>query len=696
MSIAPRSALLAALAGGLAAQPPQPAAEPPLRRPLREVQGDARALDEIVGRMLAQQGQKPNADADDATFLRRAYLGIVGRIPTAAEAEAFLRDDSRTRRAALVDRLLDSPGRASHEFNWWADLLRARTRLMRQVSGEPFMHWIKASIARNAPYDQMVRDMLTASGPAHARGNGATGYLLRDLEMPQDSMANTVRLLLGTRLECAQCHNHPYDQWTQRQFYGMAAFTGGLVYRAGMEGARNLRAAAAELAGEHGRNAQQALGQLLRPLAAGLSGGGTGLARLPENYQYDDAKPRDLVAAQTIFGAPVALAVEPPARRAARPRAPGRARAEPAGKDIGSRGAFAQWLTAPDNPRFALVIANRLWRRVMGRGVFEPIDDLKGQTVEELPELASALSRLMVDLRFDMLEFERVLFHTRTFGRVAAAEPEPGEPFCFPGPVLRRMSAEQMWDSLITLAVGDPDPRLLAPGARAEEVYARYDQLANLTAEQARDELQVQVLRFTAPERFRAMQRERRGEAARGAAAQLADKAKAAEPLYRDLARARRRGDAAEVERLAAELRQQGLPLPGDRRRGAEGLLLRASDLPSPAPPGHPLRSFGQSDREQIDNQNREANVPQVLTMLNGIADERLLRNKDAALRLAIDAASGTAQKVAAVYLCVLARMPTAAEAAAWQRLARGEQADAVIQDLAWVLINSNEFRFVR
>ncbi|MBL8898448.1 MAG: DUF1549 domain-containing protein, partial [Planctomycetes bacterium] len=176
----------------------------------------AAAIDRLVDADLARAGVPANPPSDDATFVRRAYLQIVGRIPTAEEARAFLADRSAEKRTQLIDRLLVSPGHESHLFTWYADLLRAKSRLANQISGEPYLHWIKSAVAANEPYDQIARDLLTASGAAHARENGETGYYLRDRGMPEDNMANTARVFLGTRLECAQCHNHPFDKWTQK------------------------------------------------------------------------------------------------------------------------------------------------------------------------------------------------------------------------------------------------------------------------------------------------------------------------------------------------------------------------------------------------------------------------------------------------------------------------------------------------
>lgn len=668
-----------------------PSAQEPRAPSEAQIEAAARTIDELVERDLAAHELAANRVVDQPTFVRRAYLAVAGRIPTLAELEDGLRGGIG-RRGELIDRLLGSPGHQSHLFNWWADLLRVRTRLNRQVSGEPYIHWLKTVLAENRPYDAMVREMLAAEGPAHARGNGATGYHLRDLGMPEDDTANTLRLFLGTRLECAQCHDHPFDKWKQKQFYELVAFNGGMQYRTGFENsdaAQALRDTARAMMAEHGQRAQQAVRQMVQVATLGVVGSGTGYARLPANYQYPDAKPGQPVQARVPFGpAPeLALSPLPPSGRQAR-RPQRRAARGPVGKPADSRAAFAQWVTSDDNTRFAVVIANRYWKRTFGRGLIEPLDDLRDDTEASNPPLLAFLAELVVDLDYDLRAFERVLLRTRLFQREAVSGDESGTPR-FAGPYLRRMSAEQVWDSLLTLVVQDLDATLRPAGARAEEVYARYEKLASATPDELRQEVQATVLRRTDPQRFRAML----AEQARERSQQDEEKLKQARPLFRQLAAARRRGDTAAEETLVAELRQLGVPLPGDRVRRNRGgqALQRASDLPAPAPAGHLLRQFGQSDRETIDAGFTDASVPQVLTLLNGFVDQRLFE-RNSVLRRALEARKGLAAKVEVAFQAILGREPTAAERAEWTRGAD----EASVRDLVWVLVNSHEFRFIR
>jgi len=176
---------------------------------------------------LIEEGYKthkitPNGPTTDEAFVRRIYLDIIGRIPSMEEAKAFLDSAEAGKRAKLIDQLLDSEGYVSNWYNWWADILRMETGL-RGDAGQAYAAWVKDSLRNNKPYDQFVRDLITADG--YVWDNGAVGYYLRDAGMPLDNMSNTTQIFLGTRLACAQCHNHPFDKWTQKDYYEMAAFT---------------------------------------------------------------------------------------------------------------------------------------------------------------------------------------------------------------------------------------------------------------------------------------------------------------------------------------------------------------------------------------------------------------------------------------------------------------------------------------
>ena len=597
------------------------------RVPRAKALAAAREIDRLVEADLAAHRLKPNPPVDDAAFLRRVSLDLAGRIPTADETNRFLSSSAPDKREALVDALLESPGYVSHQFNWLADLLRVKSNLQPGVAGEPYIQFIKESLARNTPWDAFVRELLTSSGPIHKRGNGATGYYMRDRGMPEDNMSNTVTLFLGTRLECAQCHNHPFDRWTQREFHQMAAFTGGLKYqvpevartpevRKLQEISQELRATTKE--SERSRSVGS-FGNQVRKLSHGVSGGGDGVYRLPKDYQYDDAKPLQKVEARAIFGPEVEA------------------------KDGRWREAYARWLTSPENPRFTTVIANRLWKRFFGLGLIEPVDNLRDGTRPSNPALMKHLESTMIAVGYDLRRFLRVLAYSRTYQREACAEdPDPDEPFRFPGPRLRRMKAEQLWDSLVTLAREDVDGTLRPAGEAAEPVYRDYERMLTLTPEEAKAMVDLDALRTADPAR------------------------------YREAVKALKSKDAL---------------MPQFRGGGAPDGLVRASELFQPAKAGHLLGAFGQSAREQIDASSTEANVPQVLTLRNGFVDRFILGSPNTPARRAKD--------VGAVFRTVLSRDPSPKELERWSPdVAR--RGSAALNDLIWALVNTREFIFVR
>jgi len=656
----------------------------------------AARIDDLVEDALAKQGLKPNPLAAQETVARRTYLAVAGRIPTADELTEHVRSSSSEKLYRLVDSLLDSPAYVSHNFNWWADLLRTRGRLAQRTSGEPYMHWLKESLAKNKPYDDMVRELLTAEGPAHERGNGATGYYMRDRNMPEDNMSNTIRVFLGSRVECAQCHNHPFDKWTQKQYFEMVAFTGGIQYQKNARNDERARRLLSQARDKWGRNGQRALFRTLQPTYMGIYGNGTGASRLPKDYQYDDGSPNDLVAAAPLFDPPVFLDVRLPEPGSSDRRRSRRNRAARL-PEVDSRAHFASWLTSKRNDRFATVIANRMWKKLFGRGLIEPVDDIKDDTVAASPELMEHLRDLVVELDFDVKAFQRVLLYTKTWRREACVPSEgPGSAADLRGPALRRMTAEQAWDSLLTLVVKDVDATLQPPlSRRAEFVYRQYETLAGATDEEILERTGELVLRYTNPEEFRRQQRAQRMRQ-NDVRRKMQQEARS---LYRAYNRARRKNDEAEMERLAEEIREKGLPVPGEGRapRGGRGVrdLQRASDLPSPAPDGHLLRELGQSERELICESHTDPTVPQVLALLNSFLEQKVLGNKSAALMRDLGKARGGKAKLDAAFLAVLGRLPTPAERRDWQGdLHRG--GDQEVKDLVWTLVNSHEFLFIQ
>ncbi|MFO1485610.1 MAG: DUF1549 domain-containing protein [Verrucomicrobiaceae bacterium] len=697
-------------------------------------------IDAILAKVWQQNGLKPNPPAGDETFVRRVHLDIIGRIPTMQETQAFLQSTDKDKRAKLIDALLASDGFNQHMFQFWADLLRVQSRAnggQGEMTSKPYLEHVKKRIRENMPYDAFVRELLTAQGKVW--DNPAIGYYMRDLGMPLDNLANTTRVFLGTRIECAQCHNHPFDKWTQMQFYQMAAFTypletnfTGVSDRGELLELKRAADKKPELAvqARHIGRVYENLGDFVR--YSKVQALPSRVLKLPHDYQYNDAKPKDAVKSATMLGRPL----------------------------TGDLQVFADWMTSPENPRFTKVIANRLWKRVFGVGLIEPVDELMDNTVAMNPALMTHLEKLMVELRYDVKAFLRVLYNTQAYqNEVTHSELVAGEPYHFTGPVLRRMTAEQIYDSFVTLIHPTPDlPRrkgidsemaqklvyrgklsdaldLMTPqeifdgSMKASEIYETVSQRskplreAYTVAQKAKDKplieklnLEIRSVEFVARTGIH-------DHVVVPAVARLYTKktGKPAPPpipvVKPDLEALKKAGqnrayidvpgydiDQAipREEKAAADARDAIFRDEAKRlgitnlnsylssRRSQANDWPRAADLESPAPRGHYLREFGQSDRDLIDNSNSDASMPQALVLMNSELFESILK-PNTQLRLNLAAAKYPDDQVTVVYLTLLSRLPTEAEKAAWAKSGLNS-----IEDLVFALLNTQQFIFVR
>ena len=365
-------------------------------------------IDQLVEAKLEELGEKRNPEIDDDVFVRRIYLDVIGRIPTLEETQTFLNSKSKNKRAELIDELLDTYGHVSRQFNYWADVLRVLTR-DKQVYGQTYIDFIKDSLERNQPYDEFVRELLTSEGMMLDPEAGAVGYYLRDINMPEDNMSNTVRVFLGTRLECAQCHDHPFDVWTQRDYFEMVAFTGGMKF-AEKDMIRSLDREGKKKIAEFGKTDLEKLNgfkRQLRIVNTGVFGSGTGLAKLPEGFMGSDGEEDEIIIGKTMFDHQALVDAMIPVSKRTKKRKKNKKAQQviPGAKDLGSRAAYADWLTSPDNPRFTMTVANRLWKQAMGLGLIEPVDVMDDATEASNEPLMQYLTETMVSLNFDRREF---------------------------------------------------------------------------------------------------------------------------------------------------------------------------------------------------------------------------------------------------------------------------------------------------
>ena len=585
---------------------------------LAHVRETAAKIDVLVAANYKKFNVKPNPKTTDEQFVRRIYLDITGTIPTFSQTALFLTSKDPEKRSKLIDQLLGSDGYASHFFNYWADVLRYTDNLNGNVKGDHYRQWIKQSLAENKPWNRMVYEMLTADGLIWK--NPATGYLQRDANMPLDNMNNTIRIFLGTRIGCAQCHNHPFDRWTQKEFYQMAAFTFGTQGKAVATDTRfwkdnpneRLREDfyAIEQEEEDRRNSYYRFERMLTYNQMIVNDQVDRKIKLPKDYAYTDAKPNEVVEPKVLFGKPVSL-----------------------GKNESPRQGFARWVVQKDNPRFALTLANRLWKQCFGIGQIEPVDDMMDSTVAENPALMTLLETEMKTLGLDMKEFLRVIYHSETYQRQACFDEfQTGQPYHFPGPVLRRMTAEQVWDSFVTLA--SPTPF----------------EYREMPAELVTTSMNVDLNTASAEEVLAAERAMNQAEA---------NKSKRQKKyLYKGV------------------------------------LIARASELPSPVPPNHFLRVFGQSDRELISASSTTGSVPQVLFMFNGPITHMLLE-KDSTIYGNIAKRDDVVNGVKAMFMTILNRVPTPEES----QIAVEEVKRAGVAgygNVVWSLVNTREFLFIQ
>lgn len=675
-----------------------------LGAPLRADPPDTAAASRQIDALLAQGWKKhnvqPNPLVDDATFLRRVYLTIVGRIPTYDEALAFTACQDPTRRAKLIDHLLASEGYVQNFFNYWADVLRAQSQgVADSTTSLRYLNYLRDSLRQNTPWDQLARELVSSEGSCF--DTGAIGYYMRDRGMPLDNLSNTTRIFLGTRMECAQCHDHPFDKWTQKQFYEMAAFTHNMTassYRSkGNDSVNKIIRQDKTLDAETRDLMRQALQEVFRPLRDTLVVQNKAQLRLPHDYKYTDAKPKEVVPASVMFGKPITLT-----------------------KESNPISEFGHWLTSAENPRFTTIIANRLWKRVFGLGLYEPVDEMMDNSMASNPELMRFLEKQMVALKYDMKAYLRMLLNTQAYARASTKEVSPGMPYDFVGPVFHRMTAEQVWDSLVALVSPEPEQPNWSARERERRDLENRRHLARLldktedtllfdAAKQVASAMREQNKEFDAlrkeldqarakDDKDRAKEIQRRlNESQRVLREQIskcfytAAKKSNNQEIQNELAASSAGGpmemammnmmenarvDAKEAPldestwaRIHADEQVLGLKDPKsitsfeNFQKTLHQTWSRAAELPSPAPRGHFLREFGQSDRDVIENASDEASVPQALTLMNGSLLSQIT-NSWSALSIHLRQATTSEEKINTLFLSLYARLPSAKEKA--------------------------------
>jgi hypothetical protein len=349
-----------------------------------------------VDRLLLRQWKRmavvPSAEADDATFLRRAMIDICGTLPTGEEVAAYLADTHPDKRRRLIDRLLDRPEYATWFALKWADILQNRGAGYSTSKQRPgttlFAGWIRDSFAVNKPYDRFVTELLTASG---SQNENPPAVWYRSVRKPPEFVESVAQAFLGVRIQCAQCHHHPAERWSQADYYGLAAV----------------------------------------------------FARVGRKGGFADAEvPTD----EIIYVKESGAVYHPQTGEPVPPRALGGPEFQ-TGRHDDPRVRLARWMTQPENPFFARTMANRMWAHFLGRGIIHPLDDFRSTNPPSNPELLDTLARSLIDSGYDVKQLIRTICNSYAY-RLQSAPNEwnadDADTFARFHP--RRMAAEVLLD----------------------------------------------------------------------------------------------------------------------------------------------------------------------------------------------------------------------------------------------------------
>jgi hypothetical protein len=383
----------------------------------------ANHLDEHIFAKLKAHRINPSALCPDEIFLRRAHLDLLGLPPTVEEARAFLAGQQRDKRTRLISQLVERPEFADFWAVKWGDLLRNEELTLDTKGVQNFHHWIRQSLAENKPLDQFVRELVSARGSTYA--NPAANYYRANRD-PVRRAEMTAQLFLGTRLQCAQCHNHPFDRWTQDDYHDWTALFSQVDYKV-LANVRRIGSDRHEWNGE----------QIVHAMST---------ATVPNPRTGKPATPRFL------GGNPQQVKRNAPAEEDALE-------------------ALANWLTSPQNELFVKAQVNRVWFHLMGRGLVEPLDDFRATNPASHPALLDALAKDFVQHQFDLRWLIGFIMQSRTYQ--LASEPNDSnrdDEVNYSHALLRRLTAEQLLDAQ-SQATGVPLKLAAQPvGTRASQL----------------------------------------------------------------------------------------------------------------------------------------------------------------------------------------------------------------------------------
>ncbi len=382
-------------------------------------------IDELVAAKWDRVKVVPSDLADDATFLRRVTLDLTGLPPTADDVRAFLADDTPTRvkRAELIDRLLGTDEFVEYWTNKWADLLQVNRKFLGVEGSEKLRGWIRKAVSENRPYDEFAREILTASGSN--RENPPASYF-KVLRTPEDTMENTTHLFLGIRFNCNKCHDHPFERWTQDQYHELAA------YFAHVQLQRDPESGDRRVGGSAVEGAKPLYEKVIDGDEGEVLHAGTGQPVDPK-FPFDVEFPPD--------------------------------------DDANRRQQLAAWMTDADNPYFARSYVNRLWGYLLGKGLIEPIDDIRAGNPPTNPELLDFLTENFVASGFDFRHMLRMITNSRTYQLGVETNPlNEDDDLNYSHAMPRRLPAEVIYDAVHAATGSAGEIPGVPKGTRAAEL----------------------------------------------------------------------------------------------------------------------------------------------------------------------------------------------------------------------------------
>jgi hypothetical protein len=366
-------------------------------------------IDRLVDKKLRKIEAQASGLCDDATFIRRVSIDLTGLPPTSEKVRAFLADATpmQAKRQKQVDTLLNSPEFIDRWTNKWADLLDSNSKYLGDQGVRKFRNWLHSAVAENIPYDKFVRAMMTASGDAFQNAPANYMRVIRDTATATE---NVTQLFLGVRFSCAKCHDHPFERWTQNQYYQLGAFFAQVGYKQGMAGGD-------EVVFNKGD------GEVMHPK--------TGLAVAP-------SVPVGRLATAELSD---------------------------------RRQGFTTWLTSAENPFFSRAMVNRLWSYFLGRGIVDPVDDIRASNPPCNPELLEALNKDFVGSGFDLKHMMRVIALSRVYqASLSSNRWNVDDKTNFSHFIPRRLEAEQLLDALNMATGTSADFIGMVAGTRAGQL----------------------------------------------------------------------------------------------------------------------------------------------------------------------------------------------------------------------------------